>query len=62
MRQLVLALGAAMVVGSIAVFLRERRREEGDLRPRPNWGIVSLNLVVGFVLTLWGIGSMLAAG
>jgi hypothetical protein len=62
MRQLVLAIGAAMVVGSIAVMIRERRREEGDLRPKPNWSIVGLNLVLGLVMTLWGISSIAVAG
>lgn len=62
MRQLVLALGAALIVGSIAVVIRERRRKPEDLRPRPSWGIVALNLVVGLVLTLWGVSSIFAAG
>jgi hypothetical protein len=62
MRQLVVALGAAMVVGSIAVAIRERRREPSDVRPKPNWRVVALNLVVGIVLTLWGVSSIMAAG
>ena len=62
MRQLVLALGAAMFIGSIAVVVRERRRKPEDLRPAPSWGVVTLNLVVGLVLTLWGVSSILAAG
>jgi hypothetical protein len=62
MRQLVLAMGAAMVVGSIAVVIRERRRKAGDLRPKPNWKVVGLNLALGVVLSLWGIASMTVAG
>lgn len=62
MRQLVLAMGAAMVVGSIAVFVRERRRKDSDVRPKPNWRIVGLNLVIGLVLTLWGVSSLMVAG
>ncbi len=62
MRQLVLAMGAAMVVGSIAVFVRERRRKPSDVRPKPNWRIVGLNMLIGLVLTLWGVGSIWAAG
>ena len=62
MRQLVLAMGAAMVVGSIAVFVRERRRKAEDVRPKPNWRVVGLNLVIGLVLTLWGVSSIWAAG
>ena len=62
MRQLVLALGAALIVGSIAVVVRERRRKPEDVRPKPSWGVVVLNLVVGLVLTLWGVGSIFASG
>jgi hypothetical protein len=62
MRQLVVALGAAMVVGSAAVAIRERRRTPSDVRPKPNWRVVGLNLVVGIVLTLWGVSSIMAAG
>jgi xanthosine utilization system XapX-like protein len=62
MRQLVLAMGAAMVVGSIAVLVRERRRAPEDVRPRPNWRIVGLNLVIGLVLTVWGVSSIMVAG
>ena len=62
MRQLVLALGAALVVGSIAVVVRERLRKPEDVRPKPSWGVVVLNLVVGLVLTLWGVSSIFASG
>jgi hypothetical protein len=61
MRELVLALGAAMVVGSAAVVVRERRRAPSDTGPKPSKGIVALNLVVGLVLTAWGLGSIIAA-
>jgi xanthosine utilization system XapX-like protein len=61
MRELVLALGAALLVGNLAVLVRERRRAPGDVRPRPNMKIVALNLVLGFVLAAWGLASLLAA-
>ena len=61
MRELVLALGAALRIGNLAVLIRERRRAPGDVRPKPNMKIVALNLVLGFVLTLWGLASLLAA-
>ena len=63
MRQLVLALGAAMLVGSVAVLVRERvgRPGDGD-RPKPNMKVVALNLVLGLVLAGWGLSSILAAG
>lgn len=61
MRQLVLALGAALLVGNVAVLVRERRRKPGDERARPNMRVVALNLFVGAVMTVWGLGSLIAA-
>lgn len=61
MRQLVLALGAAMVVGSLAVVVRERIRPSGSQGPSPNMKVVVLNLALGAVLVTWGVGSILAA-
>ncbi len=62
MRELVLALGGALLVGNIAVLVRERRRRPGDQRPKPNMKIVGLNLALGAVLAVWGLGSLIAAG
>lgn len=62
MRQLVLALGAALAVGNLAVVIRERRRKPGDPRPRPNMKVVTLNIVVGTMLAVWGLGSLIVAG
>jgi len=62
MRQLVLALGAALVVGNLAVVIRERVRRPDDDRRKPNMKFVALNLVIGGLLTLWGVSSLLAAG
>jgi hypothetical protein len=61
MRELVLALGAAMVVGSVAVVVRERRRTSTDTGPKASRTVVALNLVLGLVLTVWGLGSIIAA-
>jgi hypothetical protein len=61
MRELVLALGAALVVGSIAVIVRERTRKPGDKRPKPNMKYVALNILLGVVMAAWGISSILAA-
>jgi hypothetical protein len=61
MRELVLALGAAMVVGSAAVVMRERRRKPGETRLKPNMRFVVLNILLGAVMAAWGIASLLAA-
>jgi hypothetical protein len=61
MRELVLALGSAMIVGSLAVVFRERRRKPADKGRKPSMRVVMLNLVIGAVLTLWGVSSILAA-
>ena len=61
MRELVLALGGAMLIGSIAVVLRERSRKPGDVRPKPNMRFVALNILLGTVMAVWGIASILAA-
>lgn len=62
MRELVFAMGAAMVVGSVAVVVRERRRSPDDRGPTPNMKIVMLNMVLGAVMAVWGLGSLIAAG
>jgi hypothetical protein len=60
MRELVLALGAALLVGNGAVVVRERRRRPEDIRPKPNMRFVTLNIVLGALMTLWGVGSLIA--
>jgi hypothetical protein len=62
MRELILALGAALLVGNIAVVVRERMRRSSPEGSKPNMKIVAINIVVGVVLTLWGLSSLLAAG
>jgi len=61
MRELVLALGAALVFGSGAVIVRERTRKAGDTRPKPNMKYVALNILLGVVMVSWGLSSILAA-
>ncbi len=61
LRQLVLALGAALLLGNLAVVVRELRRPPNDPGPRPNRRVVAVNLVIGLVLTVWGLGSLIAA-
>lgn len=59
MREIILAIGAALVVGNIAVIVNERRRKPDDKRPKPNLRVVALNIVIGLVLTIWGLASLL---
>ena len=61
MREVILAVGAALVVGNLAVIWNERRRKPDDPRPKPNMKVVALNIVIGIVLTMWGLGSILAS-
>jgi hypothetical protein len=61
MRELVLALGGALIVGNVAVIVRERRRRAGDTRPKPNWRFVMLNIALGTIMAAWGIASLIAA-
>lgn len=74
MRQLVLALGGALLLSAIAVLIKEsrqsRRRDQTDqslrlsnnsVSPRPNYKVVIVNLVVGTILTVWGLASVIAS-
>ncbi len=61
MRQLIVALGAALVVGNVAVIIRERRRRPDDERPRPNRLLIGVNIAIGLVLATWGVASLVAA-
>lgn len=62
MRELVLALGGALLIGNLAVVVRERRRSATDVRPKPNMKLVAVNVVLGVVMAAWGLGSLIAAG
>ncbi len=61
MRELVVALGAALLIGNLAVVVRERRRTAEDVRPKPNMKLVAVNVALGVVMTAWGLGSLLSA-
>lgn len=59
--QMVLALGAALVLGNGWALIQARRGRapkgmEGDLHRGRAWWLMG----VGLVITLWGIGSLLA--
>jgi len=59
MREIIFAIGGALIVGNIAVIVNERRRKPDDKRPKPNMKVVALNIVIGCVLTVWGLASLL---
>ena len=60
--QLILALGAALVLGNGYALVQARRgntpkgMEEQDIRKGRAWWLVA----VGLVITVWGLGSLLA--
>lgn len=58
---LVLAMGAAMVVGSGLALLRPpQHTDEGDLADAPIARSIVM-IVIGGIATVWAIGSLLAA-
>jgi hypothetical protein len=61
MRELVCALGAALMVGNGAVVVRERRRRAGDTAPKPNMRFVALNIALGVIMAAWGLASLVAS-
>lgn len=59
--QLILAVGAAMVLGNgFAIYQHRRGRhpagEDGQFRAARAWWL----LAVGLLITIWGIGSLMA--
>lgn len=61
LRELVLAVGAALFVANVAVVVRERRRAPDQTRPKPNMRVVRVNLVIGALLSVWGLASLIVA-
>lgn len=61
LRQLILAVGAALALANLAVVVRERRRDDDDPRPKPNMRIVYVNLAIGSLIAFVGLASILAA-
>ena len=57
---LVLALGAALLVGNVAAMARPRRAGDGgDMVRAPLWRAVPLALV-GLVAAIWAVATLLA--
>lgn len=60
MVQLILAVGAALFVGNLAVVLRHRfARDRERLPPRPPARRLAFNLLVGGIVTLWAGATLL---
>lgn len=60
--QLILALGAALVLGNGYALIQARRgntpkgMEEGEIHTGRAWWLIA----VGLVITVWGLGSLIA--
>ena len=67
LRELLVAIGAAMVVGNLLALLRRRapasttQSEDGDVPPQAPLARTVVFLVMGLVIALWGLASLLAS-
>ena len=70
LRELLVAMGAALFVGNLMALLRRRAAvspgeagepgRDGDALPRAPVGRTVTYMVMGFVIALWGLASLLA--
>ena len=65
LRELLVAMGAALFVGNLLALLRRRAAassagEDGDALPRAPVGRTVTFMVMGFVVAFWGLASLLA--
>lgn len=65
LREILAAVGAALFLGNLLALVRHRRggnarREEGDLEQAPRARTITY-LVIGFVVMVWGLGSLIVA-
>ena len=64
LRELLVAMGAALFVGNLLALLRRRApasvAEEGHPLPRAPVGRTIAFMVMGLVVALWGLASLLA--
>jgi hypothetical protein len=66
LRELLVAMGAALFVGNLMALLRRRAAvtptgEDGEALPRAPVGRTVAYMVMGFVVALWGLASLLAS-
>ena len=64
LRELLVAMGAALFVGNLIALLRRRAPasvgEDGDALPRAPVGRTIAFMVMGLVVAFWGLASLLA--
>jgi len=66
LRELLVALGAALFVGNLMALLRRRapaspiRSEDGHALPQAPVARTVLYLVIGLVVAVWGVASLVA--
>lgn len=65
LRELLVAMGAALFIGNLMALVRRRApaslAEDGQALPRPPLARTVTFLVIGFVVAVWGIASLLAS-
>lgn len=65
LRELLVAMGAALFVGNLMALLRRRAAvspgEDGGALPRAPVGRTVAYMVLGFVVAFWGLASLLAS-
>lgn len=58
--QLMLALGAALFAGNLAVVLRHRfAKDRSKLPPRPPTRRLAINMTIGFVVAVWALATLI---
>ena len=68
LRELMVAVGAALFVGNLLALMRRRAparatdsEEDGDAMPQAPRGRAITYMILGFVVAFWGLASLLAS-
>ena len=67
LRELLVAIGAAMVVGNLMALIRRRaptpvsESQDGEAPPQAPLARTVTFLVIGFVIAVWGLASLLSS-